>query len=83
MDDVPMGVFFDRDQAFGFARVIGWDVPDEMLQRLELPGCSTPCCVTVTTFDAGVPVSRVVVREYDDEDDDDSDVVSPDGQLTA
>ena len=70
MDDVPMGLFQDRDEAFAFANSIGWDVPEAMIQRLQLPNCSTPCVITITTFDGQTPISRVVVRNYDDEDDD-------------
>jgi hypothetical protein len=85
MDDVPMGIFLDVDAAFVFARNLDWDVPEAMLQRLQLPGCSTPSCITVTTFKDREPISRVVVREFDDEDDgdDESDVTQPDPSLSA
>lgn len=69
MDDVPMRIFDDVDEAFDFAISLSWDVPEEMLQRLQLPECSTPCCITVTTFKDGEPISRVVVRDYDSECD--------------
>lgn len=84
MDDVPMGLFADRDLAFEFANSIGWDVPEEMLQRLELPACSTPCVITVTTFNESSPISRVVVRNFDDEEDgDETEPVFPDPTLQA
>jgi len=67
MDDIPMRLFADMDEAFEFAKQIAWDVPEEMSQRLELPGCSTPVCVSVTTFQDGIPISRVVVRDFEDE----------------
>ena len=69
MDDVPMRLFTNVDEAFEYARLIDWDVPEEMLQRLELPACSTPVCITVTTFCRGVPMSRVVVRDIEGEED--------------
>ena len=67
MDDVPMGLFDDMDDAFIYAKDMEWEVPAEMLRRLELPACSTPCVITVTTFQNGLPVSRVVVRDHDSE----------------
>lgn len=68
MDDVPMGLFENVDAAFEYAKALDWTVPPEMYQRLELPTCSTPVCVTVTTFRGGVPISRVVVRDFEDEE---------------
>jgi len=69
MDEVPMGVFDDVNDACGFAHSLAWDVPHDMVKRLELPDCSTPCCITVTTFRNGTPISRVVVRDYDAENE--------------
>ena len=69
MDDVPMRICRSVEEAFSVAKALSWDVPAEMLQRLELPECSTPCCITVTTFQGGVPISRVIVRDYDSEED--------------
>lgn len=65
MDDVPMGLFDDMDDAFLYANNLEWDVPAEYLRRLELPDCNTPCVITITTFQNGLPVSRVVVRDYE------------------
>lgn len=69
MDDVPMRLCDSVEEAFAVAKALSWDVPAEMLQRLELPECSTPCCITVTTFQGGVPISRVIVRDYDSEEE--------------
>ena len=69
MDDIPMAIFDNDFEAFEFANCLSWDVPESLSARLELPGCSTPCCITVTTFKNGTPVSRVVVRDYDKETD--------------
>ena len=68
MDDIPMRLFEDVNEAFEYAKLVDWDVPDELYKRLELPACLTPVCVTVTTFLRGVPVSRVVVRSMEDEE---------------
>jgi hypothetical protein len=35
MDDVPMGLFNDRDAAFCFAESLDSEVPEAMLQRLQ------------------------------------------------
>jgi hypothetical protein len=69
MDDIPMRICADVEEAFEYAKSIQWDVPDDLYKRLELPACSTPVCVTVTTFLRGTPVSRVVVRNYEDEEE--------------
>lgn len=63
MDDVPIRLFDDRDEAFAFAETMSWDVPEELTQRLELPDCDTPCTITITTFADGSPISNVVVRD--------------------
>lgn len=68
MDDIPMRIFEDVNEAFDYAKTVDWAVPDELYKRLELPACSTPVCVTVTTFQRGVPISRVVVRDIEDEE---------------
>lgn len=69
MDDVPMAIFDTLEDAMAAAVIMSWDVPAGLTQRLELPECSTPCCITVTTFHNGKPISRVVVRDYDSETD--------------
>lgn len=69
MDDIPVQLFNDRDQAFGLAESLDWDAPEDILQRLELPQCSTPCCITVTTFRDGLPISRVIVRYFMEDDE--------------
>lgn len=67
MDDVPIRLFDDRDEAFAFAETMWWDVPDDLSQRLELPDCDTPAVISITTFGDGVPISHVIVREAIDE----------------
>ena len=74
LDDMPMRLLYDRDEAFEYANSLHWMPSVDYLNRLELPDCSTPCVITVWTFRNGEPVSRVVVRNYDDEDDDESEV---------
>lgn len=60
MDDIPMRLFVNMDEAFEYAKTV-------LYKRLELPACSTPVCITVTTFQQGIPISRVVVRDIEDE----------------
>ena len=68
MDDIPMRLFVNVDEAFEYAKTVDWTVPDGLYKRLELPACSTPVCITVTTFQQGIPISRVVVRDIEDEE---------------
>lgn len=70
MDGIPIRMFDDSLEAFEFAKTLSWDAPQELLQRLELPGCDSPCVITVTAFQNGLPISRVIVRNFDDELDD-------------
>lgn len=69
MDDIPIRLFIDLDTALRFARSLDWNLSATMQKRLELPSCSTPCCITVTTFKDGTPISRTIVRDYDSEND--------------
>lgn len=70
LDDFPVRLEFDRDAAFKFAESVPWDVTEEVVRRLELPGANSPCCVSIVTYRNGDPVSRVIVRDFDDEGDD-------------
>lgn len=67
MDDVPLRLFDDRDAAFDFAKTAGWDPPETMMKVMQLPKISTPTCITIVTFRDGEPISRVVVRAFEDE----------------
>lgn len=86
MDDVPVFMSGCRDSAFQVAEEIAWDVTGTPLAKvLDLPDMNTPVCTIVITFRDGVPCSRVVVRNFDDDEGDDSEEVvgpSPD-QLVA
>lgn len=69
MDDIPIRLFEDRDEALAFADGLPWEAPSDLMQRLELPDCSTPASVTIVVFNnEGLPISRVIVKEYDDEE---------------
>ena len=73
LDDFPVRLEFDQEAAFEFASTVPWRIPDQVAQRLELPGANTPCCVSIITYKDGDPISRVIVREFDGDDDDDDD----------
>jgi len=75
LDDIPLRLFADRDEAFEFAESIGWELPLTIQKILELPDCGTPCVIAVWAYRDGEPVSRVIVRDW--EDDDEAEVDSP------
>lgn len=67
MDDIPIRLFKDRDEALDFADDLPWEAPADLLQRLERPDCSTPCNVSIVLFnDEGIPISQVIVKEYEE-----------------
>lgn len=68
LDEIPLRLFGDIDEAFAFARAASWDVPEEMLRVLELPDCNTPCVIAIWSFKDGVPHGRVIVRDYESEE---------------
>lgn len=67
MDEIPLRLCDDSDEAFEFARAASWEVPEGMGRILELPDCNTPCVISIWAFKDGVPHGRVIVRDYDDE----------------
>lgn len=77
LDDMPMRLFLDRDEAFSYATTLPWMPSEEYLRRLELPDCSTPCVISICTFRDGEPISHVIVRNYDDEGGDDDEETEP------
>ena len=68
MDDMPIRLLADRDAAFELANKIDWEPPEHVMRLLELPDCNPPCVICVYTFRDGEPISRVIVRCYDEEE---------------
>lgn len=68
MDDIPMAMFSDWDLALEYANEIDWDVSPSFAKMLALPDCSTPSVISILTFRNGRPCSRIVVREYEEEE---------------
>jgi hypothetical protein len=75
-DDFPIKMFADRDEAFDHANSIPWTPPEEIVRVLELP-TSHPCVISVWVFRNDVPAGRVIVREFDDNGDEDAEVSDP------
>lgn len=65
-DDLPVKIFTDKREAVSFATTVS-EMPDERLREVFETDCATPMCVSVVSFEAGVPVSREVVRDFEDE----------------
>jgi hypothetical protein len=68
MDDIPVRLFTEYSQAAEFAAEMDWDVPARVLNKFDWPNCSTPCCISIATFRNGVPFSRTIVREFEEEE---------------
>jgi len=65
MDDVPVGLFSDYDDAVKFATTMRRQKAYEISKRLEID-CATPVCFAVVQFDNGAPVHFFVVDRRDD-----------------
>jgi hypothetical protein len=76
LDDFPIKLFTDRDEAFNHANSISWMPPEDVVRVLELP-TSHPCVISVWVFRNDVPAGRVIVREFDDDGDEDAEVSDP------
>ena len=78
IDEFPLRLEFDRDEAFDYAESVPWEIPDALARLLELPEAKhAPCIVSIITYRNGDPVSRVIVRDFDDEGDDGDEAVEP------
>jgi hypothetical protein len=60
MDDYPIRLFADRDEAFAFAETADW-LPDETIRRLFNGGGKSPSCFFVVEFKGGQPCDREVL----------------------
>ncbi len=70
LDDVPIRLLDDSDEAIKFAEDTDWKMMGTPLSgTLDLPDMNTPANVNVVTFRDGIPCSRVIVKEYDDDDE--------------
>ena len=64
MDDVPIGLYATEDEAMTAAKEASWQPEKRIAFALDLPDMSTPTCLSVVWFVAGVPVGRNIVRDY-------------------
>jgi len=68
MDDFPMGIFSDEDEALQFAKQLDWELPESLRLSLKFPACEwPPSVITLIAFDGGRPVDRDIVRTFWDE----------------
>lgn len=65
MDDVPVGLFADEEEAFKFAQKCSRSRAYKVTDRLGID-CSTPVCFSVVHFDGGNAVDNFVIARKDD-----------------
>ncbi len=68
MDNIPMRLFDHEADAMEFIATIPAELTTELL---ELNGAGAdPCCISMWIFEDGKCVQRLVVRKFDDEEED-------------
>ncbi len=65
MDDVPVGLFADREEAFKVAKKMSLRAGQAVTAKLEID-CTTPVCFSVVQFEKGKPVAVLWVDRKDD-----------------
>jgi len=69
MDDFPIFVTDRWQLAIDFVKNTKWE-PSELVQKVFRRDATTPCCMSIVTFDAsGQPADYTVIRDVDEEDD--------------
>ena len=66
MDDLPVYMTFDREEAMDVARTLDWE-PDQRVLEVFGIRCNTPNLIDVVRFEGGRPVELICVRDYGDE----------------
>lgn len=66
MDDVPIGLFADEQDAIKVAETMTWEQGYSIAKKLDID-CSTPVCFAYATFKNGVVGSLTIVDRDDDE----------------
>ena len=69
LDDMPIRLFTNMDDAIQFADALPWSPPQNVLKLFSLPDDSIPCVITIIRFLNGIPVNRFFIRDFglDDE----------------
>lgn len=67
MDDIPLGLYDTKEKAIDRIKRAGWYPSSTLLRRLELSNCTTPYLMSVVTFKNGQPISREIIRNYEEE----------------
>lgn len=65
-DVIPMALFRDHESAYAYAASLGPDLSDDMQ---ELFTHSESVCVNVIQFANGRPVSDILLKNFDDEEE--------------
>lgn len=65
MDDVPVGLFANRAEAFKVAETMRRPIGRAITKLLDID-CNTPICFTVVQFENGKPVDIIGVDRKDD-----------------
>jgi hypothetical protein len=65
MDDIPIGLFADYDEAYKFACTISQKNGYEIAKKLDID-CSTPVCFAICSFVSGAPSYFEFVTRKDD-----------------
>ena len=68
MDDVPLFIVTDRDEAIRLAKTVAWEPTVEDQRALHLPDMSTPVRIDVVEFVVTRPSQVVYFRDYEDEE---------------
>lgn len=66
MDDLPVYMTFDREEAMDVARTLDWE-PDQRVLEVFGIQSRTPNRIDVVRFEGGRPVELICVRDYEDE----------------
>lgn len=64
MDDLPLRLFADRDEAVAFAKNVQ-EMPSDEIRELYRTDCSTPVGVRIVKFVGGIPI-QVTMRDFAD-----------------
>lgn len=67
MDDIPLGLYDTKDEAIAKASRSSWYPSSQLQERLNLSDCTTPYLMSIVTFKNGQPISREIIRSYEEE----------------
>lgn len=65
MDDIPVGLFANKEEALAFAETMSFRAGYTVAKKLEID-CATPVCFVVCRFVGGKPEELIYVGREDD-----------------